>query len=154
MVERAMNLKIKPSDIKFLVTEVEKLHGTDADKGYETQAFILMRRHGKKPAKVFAILERMHCLLALMEDDRMRGWTLESDEPGCTLTHEAVFDATATCQLRDKDGHFSFNSDEFFRACAEVQGSGGPGIAHDNPASRSLRSVALGYTPTPCCIGT
>lgn len=115
MIERAMAIKIKPSDIKFLVKEVEKLHGTDVSKGFETQAFILMKRYGKnKSAKIFAILERMHCLLALMEDERMRGWTLESQEPGCTLTHEAVFDATATCRLLDRDGHFAFDPDEFF----------------------------------------
>ena len=115
LVEKAMGLKIKPSDIKFLVSEMAKLHDTDALKGFEAQVFILLKRHGKKKTdKIFAIVERMRCLLALMEDERMRGWTLEGLEPGCILTHEAVFDATASCRLRDKDGHFAFDPDEFF----------------------------------------
>ena len=92
LVEKAMGLRVKPSEITFLVSEMAKLHDTNALEGFEAQVFVLLKRHGKKKThKLFAIVERMRCLLALMEDERMRGWTLEGLEPGCTLTHEARF---------------------------------------------------------------
>ncbi len=115
-VESSRVVKIEPSDIKYLVLELEKLRGSGVSKGFETQVSILLKRHGvNKSSKIFAIIERMRCLVDLMEDDRMRGWTLQGTVEGCTLTHEAVFAATATCRLIYRDEHFSFDPDEFFR---------------------------------------
>ncbi|HEX7360691.1 MAG TPA: hypothetical protein VF283_09380 [Bryobacteraceae bacterium] len=51
------------------------------------------------PEEIICVMERMRCLTALLSDDRMRGWTLQRVEDGCSLTNEAIFRATAKCRL-------------------------------------------------------
>jgi hypothetical protein len=64
-------------------------------------------------------------LSKLMKDDRMHGWTMETNDPKCVLTNSAVFDAVALCPLRVKDDHFYFDADEFFKiALEEVEPEG------------------------------
>jgi hypothetical protein len=116
-LQESLKVKIKPSDMKFLIAELTRRRDEGQDCGFEAQCFILLNhyRNGKKkPIKMFATVERLRCLADIMKDERMRGWTMETNDPACILTHEAVFDATALCKLIEKDDKIAFDTDEFF----------------------------------------
>lgn len=111
--------KVKLEEILYVVTKMTRLHEDGEKPDFESAMFILAERYrGKRNAveKMFAITERMLCLSNLMKmnDDRMRGWTMDTIEEGCMLTNEAVFTATAICPLRKKAERMCFDPDEFF----------------------------------------
>jgi hypothetical protein len=116
-MKATLTTKIKPSDVNFLITELTRRREGGEDCGFEAQAFILLHHYRKsknKPIRMFATVERLRCLGEIMKDERMRGWTMQTKDPGCILTHEAVFDATALCRLVEKDEKLAFDTDQFF----------------------------------------
>jgi hypothetical protein len=123
--------KVKLEELLYLTKKMTRLHDDGEKPGFEAAAFILSERYrGKKNAvgKAFAIMERMNALARLMKmnDERMRGWTMDTIEPECMLTNDAVFKATAICPLRkDSEQRVSFDADEFFEIVlkeADVKG--------------------------------
>lgn len=44
----------------------------------------------------------------------MKGWSMDTDDPTCALTHEAVFRATAKAPLHHRGQRLGFDPDEFF----------------------------------------
>jgi hypothetical protein len=125
--------KVKPQEILDVVTSMAHLHEEGKNPDFYTAMFLVTDQHkGKKNAteKSFVIIERLQCLSRLIQkkDSRMRGWTMDGIEEGCSLTNEAVFTATALCPMkRNGDERTYFHSDEFFdivlREC-EPQGMG------------------------------
>jgi hypothetical protein len=111
---------VKLEELLYLLKKMTRLQDGGEKPCFESAAFILSERYrGKKNAvgKTFAIMERMNALAKLMRinDERMRGWTMETTEPECLLTNDAVFKATAICPLRkDSEQRMSFDVDEFF----------------------------------------
>src|ERR1035437_2083370 len=94
MVVEAQQALIEPKEIVYLVTEMAKRHDEGAD--WYTQIAILADPYPMPSERPFAISERMECLLEMLKDERMRGWSMEVPHtPDCILTHEAVFGATA-----------------------------------------------------------
>jgi hypothetical protein len=109
-------LDIEPDEIFSLIEEMAKRHETNDDVDFTTAMIILAMRYKKDPDRAFCISERMRCLNPMMKDERMRGWTMNTQDPKCTLTNHAVFRAVAKCSLQfDKKDHVWFDPDEFFR---------------------------------------
>jgi hypothetical protein len=118
-------MQIEPEEIVHLVNEVNRHAEEGREISFELQAFILFQKYGKSD-RPFVILERLQCLLAIMDDDRMRGWTIESkDNPRCLMTNEVVFNATARAPIHFVDDRVHFDRDEFFKiALAESPSQG------------------------------
>ena len=116
IIEQTQSTEIEPDDITYLVEEMTKRREAGDEVNFFTQIGILADRYGAQSPKPFAITERMQCLIKLMEaDDRMRGWTMDGVDPGCKLTHVAVFKATARTPLHFVNEQFQFDRDEFFQ---------------------------------------
>jgi len=124
--------KVKPEEILYIVNKMTRLREQGQKPDLDAAMFILTDHYkGKKNAvdKVFVITERLQCLANLIKlnDERMRGWTMEAVEPDCMITNTAVFTATAFCQLnREKDRPY-FDPDEFFDICLRECESEGRG---------------------------
>ena len=119
-IEAMSQVRVEPQEIIDLVSEMNKLHEDGVDVSLFSQIGILAEKYPHGSDKPFIIMERMQCLVALMEDDRMRGWTLDGIEPGCKLTSSAVFQATANSPLHGDDHRVWFEPDEFFAAALSV----------------------------------
>ncbi len=112
-VVEAQQARIEPEEIVYLVTEMAKRHDEGAD--WYTQIAILADRYPMPSERPFAISERMECLLKMLKDERMRGWSMEvPDNHGCILTNEAVFRAAALVPLHIVGERFKFDAEEFF----------------------------------------
>lgn len=113
-------LEINPDDVTYLAQEMARRdHADDAD--FFTSIAILGQRfrgQEKSADRMFCISTRMECLSELMKDKRMPGWTIETNDPQCTVAN-AVFHAAAVCTLRVEDDRFYFDADEFFRIALE-----------------------------------
>jgi hypothetical protein len=123
-VMRALNLKIRPDEITYLVEEVAKRHDQSEKPDFYTSMAILLHRYkGKKRAadRMFTISTRMHCLGELMkvEDARWSGWSKMTSDSGCVLAHQAIFEATALCPIRTDRERTYFEADEFFKLALE-----------------------------------
>lgn len=120
------DLEVDPKDVAYLALEMAQRNQTDVD--FFTLIAILGERfRGQENSadRMFCISTRMECLSELMKDERMRGWTIETDNPRCTLANWAVFYAAAVCTLRVQDDCFYFEADEFFKiALQEVEPEG------------------------------
>jgi len=119
-IKAIQELKIEPEEILYLMQEMTKRHDMNEQADWYTSIAILAERYPSDPDRTFCISERMRCLLPLMKDARMRGWSFESwDDPECTMTNEAVFRAIAKCPLRGGSERMRFDSDEFFQIVLE-----------------------------------
>jgi len=113
-VEEAINTKIEPEEIIYLVKEMTRLRDEGHEPNWYTSIGILAERYRNERGKPFCITERMECLAEMMKDPRMRGWSLDGPQEGCMITSEAVFTATAKCTLQANEKQFWFDADEFF----------------------------------------
>jgi hypothetical protein len=88
----------------------------DDNIGLETATIIMIARYPGQVEKVHAIMERMRLLPQMMEDPRMRGWSMDKRDDS-VLTSEAVFRAVAKCPVRydQVTDRTYFDADEFFR---------------------------------------
>lgn len=121
------NLEINPEDVAYLAQEMARRnHAENAD--FFTLIAILgerFRGQEKSADRMFCISTRMECLSELMKDQRMRGWTIETNEAQYTLANWAIFHAAAVCTLQVQDDRFYFDADEFFRiALADLEPEG------------------------------
>ena len=91
-----------------------RLHDEGCETSWFTQIGILSELFPDHSDEPYCIMERMQCLIKLMGEDRMRGWTMKTIDPTCTLTNRAVFTATATVPIRGDDNNRWFDADEFF----------------------------------------
>jgi hypothetical protein len=114
IVDEALEAQIEPQEILHLVTEMTKRHGEGQEVNWYTQVGILADRFPGKSPKLFAISQRMQCLIEVMKDPRMRGWTFEVADPNCLITNEAVFRATALAPLHLTKDRITFDPEEFF----------------------------------------
>jgi hypothetical protein len=118
-------IKIEPEEIIYLVEQMQAPSRGSTDNGggfFASMAILGNRYRGEKNCvdRMFCIQTRMECLAGLMKDDRMRGWTMETNDPKWTVTNGAIFHATALCPLLIESGRFHFNPDEFSRIALEV----------------------------------
>jgi hypothetical protein len=86
-------------DILFLVEEMGRLHDEGCETSWFTQIGILSELFPAHSDEPYCIMERMQCLIKLMGEDRMRGWTMKTIDRTCTLTNRAVFTATSTVPI-------------------------------------------------------
>lgn len=115
-------LQVDPDDVAYLVQEMARRRDKAEDDDFFTSIAILSERfrgQEKSADRMFCISTRMECLLALTKDERMRGWTMETNDPICTLANWAMFQAVAACTLQVEDDRFYFDADEFFRIALE-----------------------------------
>jgi hypothetical protein len=80
---------------------------------------VLLNRYAHKRNgghRMFCIQTRMQCLGDLMKsnDPRLKGYTKDTNDPACTVTHAALFYATALCPLQIEKEHIWFDPEEFF----------------------------------------
>jgi len=108
------HISIEPEEVFYLVQEMAKAHEVDGEASWYTQGGILADRYPKDHVRAFCITERMRCLIGMTKDKRMKGWSMDTDDPKCDLTHEAVFRATAKAPMRAKGQRLQFDPDEFF----------------------------------------
>jgi len=120
---RLEKLDIESDEILSLIEEMAERHETNDDVDFETVMIVLVRRYPRDPDRAFCISQRVLCLNPMMKDERMRGWTIKTIDPNCTLTNYAVFRAVAKCPLRLDNDHIRFDSDEFFRLVLEESDS-------------------------------
>lgn len=112
--------QIDPADVLYLVSEMGKRKDDGQDVSWYTQVAILADRFPKGSLKPMAIMERMQALLPMLKDKRAAGWSFQGAEPGCTITHEAMFRAAALTSLHCPHGkRMVFKRTEFFRVALE-----------------------------------
>lgn len=121
--ERIKKFDIEPDEIFSLVEEMVERQKTDDNINFETAMIILALRYKDQPGRALCITERMLCLNPMMKDERMRGWTIKTIDPNCTLTNYAVFRAVAKCPLRLDHDHTRLDPKEFFRIVLEESDS-------------------------------
>lgn len=114
VLDDILPMQIEPEEIFYLVREMAKAHEERGEASWYTQVAILADRYPKQSSRTFCIMERMQCLIGLKKDKRMRGWSMDTDDPKCDLTHEAVFRATAKAPLYRKGKRLRFDPNEFF----------------------------------------
>jgi hypothetical protein len=114
-IKNVQSIEVRPSEIFDLVGEMAALHDEGGNPDWYTAAAITAGNFHSNPDKVISIMERMGCLIALMKDPRMRGWTIARIEEGCVFTHQSVFAATAKCTLQINEERIFFDPEEFFR---------------------------------------
>lgn len=112
--DEIFTMQIEPEEVFHLVEEMAKAHDEDGETSWYTQVGILAERYPNDSVRCICIMERMQCLIALGKDKRMRGWSMDTDDPKCTLTHQAVFRATAKARIYRKGKKLRFDPDEFF----------------------------------------
>jgi hypothetical protein len=119
--------KIKPEEILYLVKEMARLHEEGSEPDWYSMVFILSDRYKRRMSKVLPIVERMGCLVEIMKDERMRGWSMQAIEKDCLLTNDAVFKGVALCPMKqDDDGkRLHFDPDEFFNIVLQQSESQG-----------------------------
>jgi hypothetical protein len=110
---------VEPEEILYVVTSMTRLHEEGKNPDFNAAMSIITDRYKKKKngvEKSFAIIQRIHCLLRVLEskDERMRGWTTDSVDKDCMLTNQAVFTATALCPMKKNGAQMCFDADEFF----------------------------------------
>jgi hypothetical protein len=112
--EDILSLKIEPEEVLYLVKEMARHHDENGKADWYTQVAILADRYPHNPIHVLCIVERMQCLFGLTKDARMKGWAMDTDDPKCNLTNEAVFRAVAIAPMYLRGERFCFDADEFF----------------------------------------
>jgi hypothetical protein len=135
-LEWTNQVKIDPEDILFLVEEMGRLHDERCETSWFAPIGILYELFPDHSDEPYCIIERMQCLIKLMGEDRMRGWTMKTIDPTCTLTNRAVFTATSTVPIRGDDNNRWFDADEFFAVALM-----------DTPSSGSTRAAPTILTP-------
>lgn len=118
-IRTIQNLSIEPEEILYLVQEMTRRRETSNEVDWYTSLAILFDRYPCDGDRTFCINQRMECLLPMMADARMRGWSMDAVEPGCVLTNESVFRAVAKCPLHAGEDRLWFDPDEFFRLVLE-----------------------------------
>lgn len=127
VVAEIIGEKIDPADIIHLVSEMAKLRDEGAEPNWYSQIGILAERFPRGSRKPLAITERMQALIPMLKDKRAKGWSFEGIEPGCTITHEAMFRAAALAPLHCPDGKkLKFKREEFFNVVLEQTEASGP----------------------------
>ena len=110
-------MQIKDEEIFYLVEEMGRLH-QELEPGevdwYSAMA-IMAEKSPDDHERIFCIMERMQCLMSLLKDERMRGWTMKGIEEGSLFTNEAIFRAVARCPLQADKQRMWFNPEEFFK---------------------------------------
>jgi hypothetical protein len=118
--------KIDPADIFHLVSQMAKLRDEGREPNWYSQIGILAERFPRGSQKPLAIMERMQALIPTLKDRRAKGWSFDGVEPGCTITHEAIFRAAALAPLHWPNGRkLKFKREEFFRIVLEQTESTG-----------------------------
>src|SRR5271156_1291664 len=119
--------QIDPADIILLVSQMAKLKDEGREPDWYSQIGILADRFPRGSQKPLVIMERVQALIPMLKDKRAKGWSFEGVEPGCTITHEAMFRAAALAPLHCRDGRkLKFEPDEFFKIALEQTESNGP----------------------------
>ena len=112
--------EIDPADIMHLVSEMGRLRDEGGSPNWYSQIGVLADRFPRGSRKPMAIMERMQALIPMLKDKRARGWSFESIDPGCTMTHEAMFRGAALAPLYCPKGRaFKFKREEFFAIVLE-----------------------------------
>ena len=106
-------LVIEPEELAFLVQEMTRQE-EEGRTGLHTVMCILAQRYSGDHERAFCVHVRVRCLISLLDDPRMRGWSPQTAESGCRMT-QAAFHAAAICPLRLANERYYFNADEFFR---------------------------------------
>lgn len=117
--DRALQLNISPDEITGLVQAMVERYDQYGQADFRISSVILAERYkGRRNAldRMFCITTRMQCLVDLIRsnDPRLKGYTKSANDPSCTVTHSAMFYATALCPVRLSGEHTWFDSDEFF----------------------------------------
>jgi hypothetical protein len=107
-------MQIEPEEITYLVKKMANCHDANGNADWYTQVGILADRYPGNSSRVFCLMERMQCLIGMMKDSRMKGWSMNVDDPNCLLTHDAVFRATALAPMYVNGQRLQFKADEFF----------------------------------------
>lgn len=107
-------MQIKPEEIVYLVKEMASRHDANGKADWYTQVGILADRYPNDSLRSFCLMERMQCLIGMMKDSRMKGWSMDVDDPKCILTNDAVFRATALAPMYVNGQRLRFKADEFF----------------------------------------
>ena len=136
-VTEILEERVDPADILHLVSEMGKLRDEGREPDWYSQVGILADRFPRGSIKPMAIMERMQAFLPMLKDKRARGWSFDSVEPGCTMTHEAMFRGAALAPLHARKSRktragqsdrtrLSFKRDEFFAIVLEQTDGDGP----------------------------
>jgi hypothetical protein len=113
-------MTIEPEEIYYLVQKMAEHRQEHGEANFFTSIGILAERYRDDPDRTFCISQRMSCLIPLMNDPRMRGWSFEdSKDSKCTVTNAAVFIAVAKCSFLKRDESLSFDPDQFFKIVLE-----------------------------------
>jgi uncharacterized protein HemY len=119
------NMPIKPEEIFDLFEEMAQYCEKTGEKpGLDTALAILFEKYKKRKnavERVFAISERLKCLVRLTKDKRMREWTRKTDDPDCIEIHSTVGGATARCTVKFEGNNSYFDPEEFFQIVQEQQ---------------------------------
>ena len=107
-------MQIDPEEILDLFNELNRIPDPSPD-WFTTKAMVLIRRYPDDPDRALCIFERVDCIRALLDDERMRPWVRPAGDPDHTLTHKAVFAAVAKCPISLVDDNWRFDPDDFFR---------------------------------------
>jgi hypothetical protein len=125
IIREIQAMQVMPEEITYFVQQLaqqqqDRVAG-DADF-YTVVAMLAERYQGADQHRSFCVMERMRCLVHLMSDERMRGWTVKSIDEDRLFTNEAIFRATAKCPLHADATQVWFDADEFFQvALSETQ---------------------------------
>lgn len=120
-------IQIDDEEIFYLVEEMSRLHQErePGETDWYSAMALMADKYREDHERIFCIMERMQCLMPMLKDERMRGWTMEGIEEGCLLTNEAIFRAVARCPLKADAKRIWFDPDEFFRmALQETESEG------------------------------
>jgi hypothetical protein len=126
-VREIQKLEIATEEITYLVEEMARQHEQreQGEVNFYTAVAILAERYRQDHDRCFCVMERMRCLVEVMRDSRMRGWTIQGIEEGCLITNEAIFRAVAKCPLKADAKRAWFDPDEFFNiALSELESEG------------------------------
>jgi hypothetical protein len=113
--EELKNTRIRPEEIIHLVDEVSRRSEAGYEVSWIMQIAIMAEKFPGDLSKGVVIMQHLQCMIALVDDPRMKGWSFEpKEEPGCLLAREAVFRATALAPIHITNEQAHFDADEFF----------------------------------------
>jgi hypothetical protein len=79
--QQITELKVELEEIIYLIREMTRCHDVEENAGFFTSIAILRERYrGEENSvdRMFCVFARIQCLSALMKDERIHGWTMET----------------------------------------------------------------------------
>ena len=124
-ITEIQGMVITPEEIFYVVEVLARQHRERDDVDFYTMIGVLAERYQQDSRRSFCVMQRMRCTVELVQDKRMKGWTIQGIEDGCLLTNEAIFRAAAKCPMRATAKRIWFDPDEFFSiALSETEAVG------------------------------